>query len=611
MSDLVSESSGINLPLHGFLGENHPFFVSYHQPTAPSLDAAYVICPPLGYEAIQSYAAMRVLAEDLARAGVPVARIDYPGTGESGGSDLDPGRVLAWVTAVSEAAGVLRSMDGVDSVGLIGLRVGGLLAARVATEIEVSGLVLWEACASGAMYSRELEIMGSASMGALAGPSTDGEQESPFAVEAGGYGLTGETVASLRELVLDEMQLASGTDVLLLGRDDRPPSTKVERHLLGRGCRVDAVQVTGFKEMMVAPAASRVPREMLDTVIDWVCERGRRTSGEFTLPLRPFRVENGVVHRPCRFGPEGRLFGVVSALEPASEPTDSRDELEAGSEASEGGMDRRARFAPDRVESVVILSGGVVPRTAVNGMYVPLAQRLALGGRTVLRVDVSGICESPPEAGAPPNDAYASALVADARSAVDVLGDGPVWFIGLCSGAYAAFAESLDDTRVVGEVLINPLVFHWEEGMSLDSPSVQQLLAASAGPGSSGSARWKRLFSGEVDIASAIGVRLSALRSRSRSASRWLGQWLGAPSRGLPAQLQGLLDRHTTVALAFSEGDPGHRALLAQIGGREKGLLSRGLVIEVFPGADHTFSALDPRARLLDWVATQIEPTMP
>jgi hypothetical protein len=73
------------------------------------------------------------------------------------------------------------------------------------------------------------------------------------------------------------------------------------------------------------------------------------------------------------------------------------------------------------------------------------------------------------------------------------------------------------------------------------------------------------------------------------------------------------LSRGVRVRLAFSEGDPGYDAFLRQAGSGLKKCRREGLVLRSFQGADHTFSPMQVRGELLDWIVDQVsaasEPT--
>src|SRR5215831_2255879 len=109
-------------------------FGLYHHPTPGSTSRALgvVLCNPVGDDLIRAHRTLRHMAEDLAAAGLPVLRFDFDGTGDSAGDERDPGRVAAWREDVKLAVGEIKQRAGVDRIALVGLKLGGTLAAVAA-----------------------------------------------------------------------------------------------------------------------------------------------------------------------------------------------------------------------------------------------------------------------------------------------------------------------------------------------------------------------------------------------------------------------------------------------------------------------------------------------
>ena len=63
-------------------------FVWEHRPKRPA-PLGVVICPPLGYRYTCAYRTLRRLAEQLARGGHAVARVEYHATSNAPGGHLD------------------------------------------------------------------------------------------------------------------------------------------------------------------------------------------------------------------------------------------------------------------------------------------------------------------------------------------------------------------------------------------------------------------------------------------------------------------------------------------------------------------------------------------
>ena len=576
------ESAATGRIAHGFLDGPRPLFGSYHAPADPVRDIGYVICPPLGWEGIQCYQSVQRLAEVLANAGFHTVRVHYDGTGESLGSDDDPGRVTAWLESIRRVVTALAGVRQVKRVGLIGVRIGGTLAGRVSAEMGLASLVLWEPCVSGAHYSREMEILASASPSA----NQSGRESRPGGIEAGGYLLTHDTVRDLNLIDLQKLSPRGSPDVLLLHRDDRPPSfgKKLAEHLLREGCRATLEQLPGYKEMMTYPERAQPATVMIDRIREWAVERSRPGAegegGGLTLAGEALTGESR--RRPVRFGPSQRLFGVIT--EPAA------------------GASTRP--------PVLFLTGGVVPRTSVNRMYVVLASRLAELGHTVLRMDVSGICESAPAEGAAPNDPHAATLLEDVRCAVQLLletsGQQTITLLGLCSGAYAAFQTALADPRVRGAVLLNPEVFHLKDGSPKFSQTEQSQAAKHYRQSLFSLAAWKKLLSGRANVRYIAGFALAKVKTSAASARDRLSARIKKVPQGLAGDLHRLLARDVKVAVVMAEGDPGHESLMSQLSADLDALRGMGLKLKLTPGPDHTFNDFSVREPLVDWLVDVI-----
>lgn len=571
---------------HGFLEGGSPLFASYHPPIGPARNIAYVVCPPLHLELIQSYRSMRLCAEELAAAGFHVMRVDYDGTGESvGTTDTDPGRVVAWLESVRRAAAAMAAIPSVDGVGLIGVRIGGTFALETSTRIDVSHLVLWEPCA-GASYSREMDILASSS-----------PQNAPGGLVAGGYFLSAEALADLGRLDLEKMQPRGLPEVLLVQRGDRKPSPRLQQHLERLGCRATAVQLAGHKEMMVMPQTSAAPTAILAAVRDWALARSHVTAADPLtershvpgVTLAPDVVASGVRWRPIRFGSGDHLFGVIA--EPAS-------------------------GAKPEVPAVLLLTGGVTPRTAGNGSYVALARRLAARGHAVLRMDVAAIGESgtPDGSAGKVNDPFPPSIVDDARAGLELLcaPRTKIWVLGLCSGAYAAFQTMLVEPRTLGVFIINPVAFHMKD-VDLGAPAAERLTKVDQLEQMQrywqvmrSAESWKKLLSGKADVRNLANVVRGRVASRLASTRERVALMLGRAPKGLAGDLGKMLARGASVNVVFSEGDPGHAGLITELGARLDALLSKGLCVKVFPGADHNFHEMASRGELLDWLESAI-----
>ena len=136
-------------------------FGVYAPGSAGTLTArAAVICYPWGPEYLRAHRSMKHLSTRLARSGLHGLRFDYFGTGDSAG-EMTEGDLRGWEDDVETAIDEVKDMTGAERVALIGLRLGGTLAARVATRRsgDVGDVVLWDPIVDGRAYVRSLLLM--------------------------------------------------------------------------------------------------------------------------------------------------------------------------------------------------------------------------------------------------------------------------------------------------------------------------------------------------------------------------------------------------------------------------------------------------------------------
>lgn len=113
--------------------------------------------------------------------------------------------------------------------------------------------------------------------------------------------------------------------------------------------------------------------------------------------------------------------------------------------------------ADPSLPAIITLNGGILPRWGRSRMNVTLARNLAKLGYRVLRVDLSGVGDSLSRGdGLPPIEA----AILDLEEVIDAFvgKDGLVVIVGLCDAANLAAYQASGDSRVVGVVLLDPLI---------------------------------------------------------------------------------------------------------------------------------------------------------
>jgi len=123
-----------------------------HQPIQEPPAAGLLFVHPFAEEKKCSHRVFVEAARAAVNLGCAVLRFDFRGCGDSEGqfeaSDLE-----AWRQDLRQAFAFARSNLGAKQVGLLGLRLGGTLAAELAEEeLELACLLLWEPVVEGARY---------------------------------------------------------------------------------------------------------------------------------------------------------------------------------------------------------------------------------------------------------------------------------------------------------------------------------------------------------------------------------------------------------------------------------------------------------------------------
>jgi dienelactone hydrolase len=363
-----------------------------------------------------------------------VLHIDYDGTGDSAGSDRDPGRAEAWQGSVRAAVDLLRR-GGARKVCVVGMRLGATVAACASEGCGLDALVLWDPCDSGRSYLREEALLRSVYLG---DQGLDIPPD-PAVSGAGGTEVLGTvydaaTVRAMTQLTLESAQGDLADHVLALLRPERPPRrATLERLSLAHAETADA---QGQEELIsVWPLKSVVPQGTLDTIVAWLSGVTGPESSPIVVPGTSDAAlecpDGGEVVEEIRYMGPNRLFGILTR------PPGPR---------------------PDA--TVVMLNSGRVDHVGPGRLWVDLARSWARDGIGVWRVDLSGLGNSPARAGRNPGVVYSpEALddIADIASAVSPRSSSAVVLMGLCSGAYHA-VQTARTAGALGVLAIN-LIF--------------------------------------------------------------------------------------------------------------------------------------------------------
>lgn len=557
-----------------------------------------LICNPFGFEEACAHRSLRHFAEAAGAAGYPSLRFDMAGSGNSQGDEFDANAPSKWLRCVHNAIDALKAAGGVSQVLVLGVRLGATLATLAATERDdVAGLIAIAPVVRGRGYIRELTMLGQT--GTAPGEAADG------ALESAGFLMTRETAASVSQVDLRALTQAPAPRVLIVERDDVTGVSEWAPTLKQLEVDVRVQRWPGYALMMEDPQRAVVPEAMVAGVMGCISEWSAQAALEPVAAQPPERValrckqpaQDGssaqVLETPVHIdtGTGTRLFGMLVTPE--------------GESAS--GSTRPA---------VLLLNSGAIHHIGPNRLWVRLARRWAARGMTVLRLDIAGIGDSPPRAGAQENVVYSPHATQDVAAALNYLrtqvGASECHLVGLCSGAYHSFKAAVAGQPVASAMMINPLTYFWKEGTQLSDVKEYELDELSSKFRGKVFTRepWLKLLRGQLDVrlVSAVATRRfwGLLAPQLTEAARVLH----IPLRhNLARELESAVQRGIRLRFVFAQRAPGFVLLRKQSGRAMQRLLERkAATIDFIPDADHTFTRLEARERLVEVLDRLMQP---
>ena len=415
---------------------------SLHLPAGGRATTGVVLCNPFGYDALCVHRGWRDFAEALSVAGgLPALRFDYPGTGDSEGKEEDPQRFRAWIDSVKAATQYLRAATGVTRVILCGMRLGATLAVIAAEELgDIDTLVLMAPVISGKRYIRELGMQHQSWLKTPGGRDGAQEVNDGRAVGAFGFLVNSDTLEQLAVVDLIQRERIPATRVLLHDTCDSSFIRQLVARYRDHGASADVQIFPEYDRFLVDPRFSVPPQQAFSSVLEWLgvqSSTAELPAAGLLPPAPDARIDFAAGHEtPVVFG-DGRYVGVFC------EP----------------------RCTRDRAPAVLIVNSGGVHRVGDARLAVLMARRLAGQGIASLRMDLSGLGDSPCHEDSPTlEDMYARHAVTDAMAGVEWLvaaGNAEVVTFGACTGAYVSMHTALAHPCVTGCMLINLPFFFW------------------------------------------------------------------------------------------------------------------------------------------------------
>jgi dienelactone hydrolase len=496
-----------------------------------------------------------------------------------------------WLASLQAAADFLRARSGKTELCVFGALIGGTLATVfAASRTDVSGLVLWGALPSGRALLRELiafrAVTPANSRGARASDWEEGDQE------AVGFLITRATADQIAALDLLKLEGRIARVVAVFRRNRALPVEPLVEHLRRAGAEVH-VQPRALVDIAeIEDDHAQPPYALLDEMLAWwtraypevSASLAERALGEALDPSVHMQSRRGVPveESVVRFGDDGGIFGIVTRV------PDARDA-------------RKSHAQP----AVVFVNGGGTHRAGINRNYTEWARDLAARGLLALRIDLRGLGDSPPLRPEHLGVLRRDDSRKDIRDAVTFLqrqlNASSVTCVGLCLGGYQAFHSALEDSRISGLVMLNPLRFRpVGEGPSKE---LQYLALTQYARAALTLDPWVRLARGRVNvrgIAKSVATRgVNSAAASVRALKARLAGGRAAPATWIAEKFVELTERGCHVLLVFSAGDGIVELFEEEIALDRARLQATGrLAIEVMHDTDHIFTPLFSQERV-------------
>ena len=400
---------------------------------------AIVLCNTFGSEAMLLHPAYRQLAIELSAQGYPCLRFDYPGTNDSEGSPRDAHLLDLWLKSIHCAIDFLRNESGVEHISLFGVLLGATLAAHAATQRnDIEDLILWAPYISGKNFLRTIKLQNSVITANEDNiiPNTwrDGDSE------AFGFLLPKDFAEALSKINLSKITVAPCKQAFVFVRDSSSNEKKLTKILTEQGVDL-TFQDSAIEDLSHIMARMQIPTALNQNILSWLNAKAPlslaspKPSTSPSSHLSQKYNTDQYTEEAVFINNNVNLFGIVN----------------------------RPNTSTSNDTGILLINGGSNHRAGINRNYTEWARAWASQGYTVLRIDICGLGDSPPQNNQERNTLYLDSTRQDIEKSCEYLKEilrvKKLVVAGLCAGAYQSLRVALTSNSIEGVLLINPLRF--------------------------------------------------------------------------------------------------------------------------------------------------------
>ena len=370
------------------------------------------------------------------------------------------------------------------------------------------------------------------------------------------------TVELIGEVDLRRVDLKAGLKVAIFSQAPSKPLTESVAAWSAQGAMLTSYGFDGLEPLLCADTQGYREPAAAGELIDWMRKEipSQFIFGGSSLDAVQSGLHlPGCIETPLRFGPQNRLFGIIS---------------------------QPKNFAGET--AVIIVNTGRNPLAGLGRFGVEFGRRLAACGIPALRFDFAGLGDSfgPAAEENIRSDVFETERTADISAAIDALAQlGCRRFVvqGICSGAYHALHAAATETRIEAVLMANLPLFQWTAGESIAESKKRSYSLSHYGAKLAAPAHWARLFRGETDIAGIVKGQLSRQLTRLLKLVRPKQGEAAGQSQDPATFARGLMTklsrRHVKTLFLFDPDHAGAYEIQSMFGKGGAGLKS-------FPGAE-------------------------
>lgn len=250
-----------------------PLYGYYHPPlTAEARGCSVILCSPVGHEYLNSHRAFRQLAMHLSTSGFPVLRFDFSGCGDSGG-EFAQGGLAHWVTDIAMAVEEMKARSGIETVCLIGLRLGGTLSILTSVQrSDITYMVLWDPVVNGRTYLTQLQSLTHKTLAYLLTAPLSPKQ-GKHGLELMGFLYTTALLDDLRKIDLYAIREMKAHHILLLEHGKNAGAIPLMQHFKGCGISTEYQSISNPRDWLDKPYKALVPTHILTAITNWMARR--------------------------------------------------------------------------------------------------------------------------------------------------------------------------------------------------------------------------------------------------------------------------------------------------------------------------------------------------